>query len=110
MNGEKGKKTGEEKRKRKRREREKEQGRKRERENDESDRNDDFKSRSVNMNAKTIDKNASGDAASRHSRLRIKACEKGCEWTRHVKKERDWTNNTGIRNDRGGTRFKEYKV
>ena len=79
MNGEKGKKTGEEKRKRKRREREKEQGRKREREKDESDRNDDFKSRSVNMNAKTIDKNASGDAgdaASRRSRLRIKACEK----------------------------------
>ena len=80
MNGEKGKKTGEEKRKRKRREREKErkreQGRKRERENYESDSNDDFKSRSVNMNAKIIDKNVSGDAASRRSRLRIKACEK----------------------------------
>ena len=39
------------------------------------------------MNAKTIDKNASGDAASRRSRLRIKACEKRM-WLDKAREER----------------------
>ena len=49
-------------------------GRKRERENVESDSNDDSESQSIDINATTIDNNASDDVASRtRSKMTIKA-------------------------------------